>query len=239
LRRRSAQSPTKSGSVGKTVDKTVGIDKDTQKKRDDWAAEKADLVARYRTAKANVEYLQDRKAVEEKKLSALQDAIAELERRLGESDRLNASLQDSLETVVARLDDWVGRDLPFLLQERRTRVESLENAVASPDITGAEKLRRVMEALMIEAQYGGTVEVTQQKIDVSGEELFVDILRLGRISVFWRTPDGRRVGEFDRASGHWVELPGKYNRNIGMAMEMASRVRPVEIINLPLGRIVP
>jgi predicted RNase H-like nuclease (RuvC/YqgF family) len=233
--------------VKKTVGGTVELEKETQQKRDDWAAEKADLTARYRTARANVDYLLDRKAVEGKRLSALQEAIADLERRLGESDRLNASLQDSLNAVVSRLEGWVDRDLPFLLEEREARVANLKNEIARPDVTGAEKLRRVLEALMIEAQYGGTVEVHQESIelmhqesiDVASEELFVDILRIGRISVFWRTPDGRRAGEFDQGAGQWVELDGKYNRNIGMAMEMATRIRPVELISLPLGRIVP
>lgn len=236
----SLSAQTGSKDVEKTVGGTVEIEQGTQKKRDDWAAEKADLTHRYETAKANVEYLLDRKAVEQKRLSALEDAIADLHRRLDESDRLTASLQDTLGAVVERLDDWVDRDLPFLLQERQSRIADLRNVIASPDNTGAEKLRRVLEALMIEAQYGGTVDVNQENIDVAGEKLYVDILRIGRISAFWRTSDGRRSGEFDRASDSWVEFDNsKYNRNIGMAMEMATRMRPVELISLPLGRIVP
>jgi hypothetical protein len=230
------EDPNLKDEVGNTVD----MEQETQKKRDDWAAEKADLTRRYQTAKANVEYLLDRKAVEEKRLSALQDAIAEFERRLAESDQLNASLQDTLDAVVVRLERWVDRDLPFLPDERHTRIASLKDAIASPDMTGAEKLRRVLEALMIEAQYGGTVEVYQGSITLDGEELFVDLLRVGRVSVFWRTPNGRRAGEFDRASGQWVEFDNRgYSRNIGMAMDMANRIRPVELISLPLGRIVP
>lgn len=230
------QKPELKDKVGKTVD----IEQDTQKQRDDWAAQKADLTRRYETAKANVEYLLDRRAVEQKRLSALQEAIADLDRRLEESDNLNTSLQDTLDAVVLRLERWVDRDLPFLLEERQARIAALKNEVARPDVTGAEKLRRVLEALMIEAQYGGTVDVHQGSIILDGEELFVDILRVGRVSAFWRTPDGSRSGEFDRASGQWVEFDNrKYNRNIGLAMEMANRVRPVELISLPLGRIVP
>jgi hypothetical protein len=59
------------------------------------------------------------------------------------------------------------------------------------------------------------------------------------VSVFWRTPDGKRCGEFDRGTNQWVEFPGKYNRNIEAAMDMATRMRPVELLSLPLGRIQP
>jgi hypothetical protein len=228
------------GDLEKKVTGTVDIEKGTQQKRDDWAAEQAELTQRYRAATANVEYLLDRKAVEEKRLSALQDAIADLQRRLDESDRLNSSLQDTLSAIVGDLEAWIHRDLPFLLEEREARVADLQGEIARPDVTGAEKLRRVLEALMIEAQYGGTVEVNQESIMLGEEKLFVDILRIGRISAFWRTADGRRSGEFDQASNRWVEFDnGKYNRNIGLAMEMANRMRPVELISLPLGRIVP
>jgi hypothetical protein len=81
--------------------------------------------------------------------------------------------------------------------------------------------------------------VVQERIHVGGDSLFVDVLRLGRVSVFWRTPDGDKVGEFDRATWSWVELPGKYIRTISDAMDMAARIRPVEVISLPLGRIQP
>jgi len=225
--------------VRKTVDGTVTIEQETQGQLDSWAEEKAALLARYETAKASVAYLEQRVALEKKEVDALETAIADLRRRLDESDRLNASLQDTLNAVVGELDEWIQRDLPFLAEERQDRIQALKDEMAKPDVTGAEKLRRVLEALQIEANYGGTVEVHQDRITVAGETLFVDLLRIGRISVFWRTPDGQRTGEFDRATGAWVELPSKYARNIGMAMEMASRMRPVELVALPLGRIVP
>jgi hypothetical protein len=221
----------------KTVESTVDIQRQTQEQQDKWAKEEAGLLTRYRTAQANVKYLGERKANEEKKARALEERVSELERRLDESIRLTNNLQDTLDVVYARLEEWVSRDLPFLMDERGARLEFLKNELARPDVSGAEKLRRILETLQIEATYGGTVEVYQDRIAVGGDTLYTDILRLGRVSVFWRTTDGNRVGEYDRAEMTWVELPGKYNRAICDAMEMAARMRPVELIALPLGRI--
>jgi hypothetical protein len=39
------------------------------------------------------------------------------------------------------------------------------------------------------------------------------------------------------SAGRWTELPGRAKRRIQLAMEMATRMRPVELIDLPLGRI--
>lgn len=230
---------TGSNDIRKTVEETVEIQKQTQQQQDQWEKDKAALVARYRAAQSNVDFLLERKAVEEKRLTAMERSIAEMNRRLEESDRLSDSIQDTLNAIYGRLEDWVRRDLPFAKIERETRLEYLKKDLVRPDMTDADKLRRLLEVLQIEMNYGSTVEVTQQKVDIAGEDLFVDLLRVGRVSVFWRTPDGKRCGEYDRGTGGWVEFPGKRSRAIGEAMEMASRIRPVELISLPLGRIQP
>lgn len=232
-----AQSESKE--LEKKVDEAIEIRQTTQKQLDAWEKEKTELVARYRTANANIDYLKEKKTVEGKKLTALEANIAELERRMRESVRLQTSLQDTLVAILTKLERGIHDGLPFLLEERKARVASLREELVRPDIESSEKLRRVLEALQIEAGYGSTVEVDQERIEVGRENIFVDVLRVGRVSLLWRTPDGKRVGEFDRASGRWVELPGKYNRSIASTMQMASRMRPVEVLALPLGRIQP
>jgi hypothetical protein len=220
-----------------TVGGTVQIEQETQRQRDDWATEQAELEARYRTAKANVKYLQERITSEEGRVAALNESIAELERRMGEARTLQNSLQDTLDMTMLRFERFVENDLPFLADEREQRLESLRGELARPEVTGAEKLRRLLEAMQVETEYGKVVAVDQDEITVDGEPLFVDVLRVGRVSLFWRTPDGEKVGTFDRGTWEWVELPASYERSITIAIEMASRLRPVQLIDLPLGRI--
>jgi len=220
-----------------TVGGTVGIEQETQRQRDAWATEQAELEARYRTAKANVKYLGERIASEQGRVAALDESIAELERRMGEARTLQNSLQDTLDMTMLRFERFVESDLPFLADERELRLESLRDELARPEVTGAEKLRRLLEAMQVETEYGKAVAVDQDEISVDGEPLFVDVLRVGRVSLFWRTPDGEKVGTFDRGTWEWVELPGSYERSITIAIEMASRLRPVQLIDLPLGRI--
>lgn len=222
-----------------TVDRTVEARQETQRDLDAWAVEKAALEQRYRTARDRVAWLGGRRDEEAARLTALEARLAELERRLAEADRLEASVQDSLMGVLARLEETVDRGLPFLPRERALRLESLRAELDRPDVEAAEKLRRLLEALQVEAGYAASVEIYQDEIAVAGTPLHADILRLGRLSLFWRTPDGRRAGCFDRAAGGWVELGAGPRRAIARAMEMAARTRPVELLALPLGRIVP
>ena len=224
-------------SLSDTVAKTVETQQQTQKKQEAWAEEKSDYAARYRAAKAQVDYLEKTKAFEEKEVSSLDTGIAELERRMVESAKLKDNLEDSLNVVVNRLDEWVKQDIPFLAKERSDRLASVREAIAKPEVTGAEKLRRVLEALQVEANYGNTVDVSQERIKVGSDEISADVIRIGRVSVYWRSPDGKRVGEFDRASKQWVELDKKYLNSIADVREMVMRLRSTKVITLPLGRI--
>jgi hypothetical protein len=222
-----------------TVAKTVDTQQQTQKQQEAWAEEKSDLAARYRNAKAQVDYLEKKKAFEEKALDELDKGIKELDRRMVESVRLNDSLDDSLNAVMTHLEGWVNRDVPFLMEERHARLASVREVIAKPDVTGAEKLRRVLEALQVEANYGNAADISQQTIKVGNEDVSADIVRIGRVSVYWRSPDGKRVGEYDRATKSWVELDHKYVEPINQVRDMVLRLRSTKVLSLPLGRIQP
>ncbi len=222
-----------------TVDRTIDTEQTTQELRDEWATEKVALENRYRVASSNVAWLRERIAVEDQRATALDQRVAELERRLDESGRLQSVIQDSMVAVLQRLEKVVAADLPFLADEREARLRSLRGELARPEVNSAEKLRRLLEGLLVEAQYGETVEVTQERIGLDGQEMFVDMLRIGRLALFWRTPDGNRIGTWDPVSQAYVPLPDRHSRTLQKAMEMATRMRPVQLLSLPLGRIAP
>ncbi len=215
----------------------MDVRRGTQADQDAWAAERDDLTARWRALRHETAWLAERAELEGSRTTALQDRVDELTRRMDEARRLEAGLQDSLLTVLGRLERAVAADLPFLPDERSRRLTALDRDLARPDTAPAEKLRLLLEALQVEASYGGSVETGDQRIEVAGETLTVDMLRVGRTCLFWRTPDGGRVGAWDPASRAWIELDDRHRRDISMAMDMAARLRPVEVLPLPVGRI--
>ncbi|HPF69736.1 MAG TPA: DUF3450 domain-containing protein [Candidatus Krumholzibacteria bacterium] len=211
----------------------------TQQQQDAWADERTVLLERWRTAEAEAAWLTQRRDAAAERVAATGGRVAELERRLAEADRLQAGVEDTLQVLVGRLEASIDRSLPFLKDERRTRLDDLRAVLARADVAAAEKLRRVLEALQVEAGYGGTVEVVPDVVTVGGEALHVDVLRVGRVALMWRTPDGERAGCYDPGTAAWTELGAGERRSIGLAVEMASRLRAVEVVNLPLGRLAP
>jgi Protein of unknown function (DUF3450). len=170
-------------------------------------------------------------------LRAREEQIAETLRMIKEAARIHEELQSYLETVVTRLEGWIKKDVAFLSEERTDRLASIKEMLDRQDKPLAEKYRRVMEALQIETEYGRTVEVYQKTIELEEKPRLVDVLRVGRLSLFCRTPDGKLAGAFDQRNQKWAVLPSKYRREINKAADVAGRRRTIELTKLPIGRL--
>jgi hypothetical protein len=236
-----AQAQTDPLRIHQTESEAIALYQQTQQAEDRWAEQKTVLQTRYRTLQAEEKSLEKRQAALMAQVDALQARQAETERTIAESARVGEELQSHLDTLVARLDDHIARDLPFLPGERDQRMAEIKTILAQPDTSIAEKSRRVMEAIKIETEYGQTVEVYQETLRIDGEDenraIVADILRVGRLALFWRTPDGKTVGQWDRVAAAWTLLPDTYRRSINDAMEMALKRRTIDMVKLPLGRI--
>lgn len=232
-----AQTAAGPDSLAATVGKTVETAKQTQAKLDDWSKDRKELDLRYRNAKSNLSYLQERLARETERAAALDHDVAELQRSLDESTRLKEGIADTMRVVLSWLESAVAADLPFLPEERQARLANLHKLMAQEDAESAEKLRVLLEAMLVEAQYGATVEVAPAEVVVDGQTIHAEVLRIGRLAIYWRSPDGKRVGTWDPARRAWTELPASYNRVIAHSIEIAAKRRANELVSLPIGRI--
>ena len=229
---------TEADQIQNRVVQAIETRQETQDKEDTWAGTKAELTARYRSLKANQDYLEKLKLKTERALIGQNARLAEFERKIKESARIREELQSYLESTIAQLEGFIKKDIPFLSKERDARLALINETLALPDKAAAEKYRRVMEAFQIETEYGRTVEVYQDTIDLNGQSVLMDIMRLGRLSIFCQTQDGKVVGHYDRAAGRWVSLSSKYRREINKAVDMARRQRTIDLVRLPIGRII-
>ncbi len=220
------------------VSETVKVRKETQKEEDAWAGKKAELTARLRSLEAEREHLSEVKDRTIRAIETEQALIAEAKRKIREAARIREGLESYLASVVTGLEAFIQQDLPFLKEEREARLASISGTLSHSEKTAAEKYRRVMEALQVETEYGRTVEVYQETVDIEGQPILMDIFRLGRLSLFCQSPDGKMVGHYDRTAGQWIELPSRYRQEINKAVDMARKQRTVDLVRLPIGRIV-
>lgn len=224
--------------VRRTVDESLETRKQTQQEREQWQAEKQELTDRYDRLQEKKKRLEKKQQLLEEKKAAAEKRIAGKEKKLSDIEQITEDIDPFVLQIAERVENLVKSDLPFLKEERQQRLERIQALTADPEKSVSEKYRRVLEALLVEAEYGNTIEAYQKNIEVDGRSLRANIFRLGRINLFYQTMDQEECGWFNAAENRWEKLAAKYNRNIAGAIDIATQRQPAQLLTLPLGRMV-
>jgi len=221
----------------KQIKMSIDTQQETQKKQENWESENQELMALYKGFVLENEILKTANETlsrDEAKHNAL---VKNLEQQKIESLRIQREMLPFLTSTLGRLEKRVQMDAPFLQKERHTRLQKLTDTMEDIDTGIGEKYRKVMEALFVEAEYGNTIEVYQEKVVVSGHGVLGNILRLGRVSLLFLSLDQASAAMFNVGQNQWIPLDKSYVPALVAGVEMTSKRRPVELISLPLGRL--
>ena len=137
--------------------------------------------------------------------------------------------------MIEGLKQFVALDIPFLKDERENRISRLEELMDKSDVSVAEKFRNVINAYQIENDYGNTIETYSDTRAINDRDLQVTVLRVGRISMVYQTPDGKYFGYYDKDQQGWVDLDGSSDRSyIDNAIKVANKQIAPDLIILPV-----
>lgn len=139
-----------------------------------------------------------------------------------------------LQRMVDTLAKIISLDTPFLLDERKQRLQQLKKLIHRSDLSIPEKYRRIMEAYRIEAEYGHTLESYQGTIHHDGEPRSVEFLRLGRVGLYYLTLKGDEGGYYLPSSKKWVPLDASLRESVDNAIRIAKKQTPPDLITLPV-----
>lgn len=218
------------------IDGAVRAQQEVQSQVEAWDREKEELLSKIRNLKNQLRYLHHQQEKFASYSLRQEASIRRMETRQQELERVQVELEPFLVRVVQRLKTFVRHDLPFLREEREKRLAFLQETLDDYRLPVSEKFRRVMEALQVEADYGKYAEVSESFIDLDGKESKVFVLRLGRVALFYLTPDAQKAGRYDRSTGQWVELSGATAAALKSAVQMVGKNRAMELVNLPVAR---
>lgn len=160
--------------------------------------------------------------------------LAEFDDAFAAARETEREIVPMMERMVDALERIVDADLPFLLEERRTRIGAVRDVMRDPSVPLAEQYRRVLEVYQVEMEYGRTIEAWQGKIELAGRERAVELLRIGRLALFFLSPDHKRVGRWNEATGEWLELEPRWIREVTHGMQIARRELPPDMLVLPV-----
>ncbi|MDG2088448.1 MAG: DUF3450 domain-containing protein [Arenicellaceae bacterium] len=160
-------------------------------------------------------------------------AQAEIRDSIVQSGSLAPQVADLLGRMLSALETFITADLPFHMDTRLSSVGQLKALMVDPAASMSDRFRNIMDIYTIETEYGNTYEAYADTITIEGSDVEVDMLRVGRLALYYQTKDGNVSGMWDRASGAFVDLPGSNNRYIRTAIRVAAKVVAPELMNIP------
>jgi hypothetical protein len=154
-----------------------------------------------------------------------------IDKQINDIERTQQGIMPLMARMLDALDLFVQLDLPFLLDERQTRIKQLRELMVSADVTVAEKYRRVLEAYQIELEYGRTIEAYREK---TADGKLVDYLRLGRAALYYISLNAESAYGFDIKTRSWLELDSAYMGSLQKGLQVARKQAAPSLLTLPI-----
>ena len=170
-----------------------------------------------------------------------QEAVLEdIALSMDQIDVINRQIFPLMERMIDGLEQSINLDVPFLMEERTERVENLNDIMERSDVSVAEKFRKVMEAYQIENEYGSSSETYPQTLTLDGETRSYNILRVGRVGLYFQSDDSKITGRWDNsvdpATGQrvgWV-IDDSARSEIRLGIRIARQAVAPKLIQIPV-----
>lgn len=208
--------------------------KQSQNKIDKLADETKNLLNEYRAAAKQVDSLRKYNDQLSKLVQSQREEMESLQEQIDGIVGVERGIRPLMDEMVEMLAKFVDADVPFLREERTTRIERLRELLLQADVTVAEQYRKVIEAYQIENNFGHTIEAYRDTIQAGGEEREVDYLRIGRVGLYYRSLDGEIVGMWDKEAGDFVEIDNAYSNAVKQGLRVARKQAPPDLMVLPV-----
>lgn len=206
----------------------------SQETIDSLANQTAELLGEYRLAVQTLE----RVRVYNSHLSRLvddQESIkADIQEQIDGADEIEQGIIPLMARMIEDLGAVIELDLPFNLDERRTRVENMRSLMDDANVTISEKYRRIMEAYQIESDFSRNIEATTANLDIKGDVREVNFFRLGRVVLAYQTLDRSDTGFYNKSTRNWEPLPDSYRKAITEGLRIARKQAAPNLLTVPV-----
>ncbi len=229
------------GIYAQSLDEVLGVRSSTtiagaksQAKIDQLAEDTRDLLSQYKTVMKVVDGLRVYNQQQRRLIKNQDEELAELEVSIDNVTYIERQIGPLIERMIENLEKFVDLDVPFLLTERRDRINFLKETLDRSDVSVAEKFSQVMQAYQVENTYGTTIEAYTDTIELDGKAREVDMLKWGRVSLVFQTPDAEITGVWDKANGGWVILGDEYRTGVRDGLRIARKTQTADLVHLPV-----
>jgi len=146
--------------------------------------------------------------------------IASLRRQLGTVEQIKQGMSPMMLKMAAALEDSIRGDLPFNINERLARIDSVKTVLGSPNISPAEQYRRVLNAYKIEVTYGMGIDSYEGAHPTRAGNV-VNFIRFGRTSLVYVSKDESEIAIYNLGNKSWDILEGADAIQLRQAIRIA------------------
>ncbi|HMB31646.1 MAG TPA: DUF3450 domain-containing protein [Desulfohalobiaceae bacterium] len=208
---------------------------DVQEMADEWIKEKEAIINEMRQMHNEKKWYDFQTKKFQKYIAKQQEKLKRMREDKQELEEMQLKLEPYLKERVSHLDKFIDKDLPFLTESRKAHINYLRESIYDPDLTLTEKLQRVIKAYQREAKYGKTIGAEVRELKRKGNTFKANVLRIGRLKLFYMSMDGKHVGMWDPSNKAWESIDSKYKRSIQKTIDIANQQKTVELVTLPVG----
>lgn len=192
------------------------------------------LINEFKVVSKQVEGLKLYNAQKRIQIQAQLDLMDKYDEQLVQVVIMQRQIPPLAQRMLDGLEKYVNLDTPFHIKERTDRLKLVRDSLSNPKVTASEQVRQILEAFNIEAEYGRKLDAYEETIAIDGTEIVVNILRVGRLGMFYQTKDGRDTGYWDPDTQIWEEISGSYRTQIRDGIRMAKKEAPIDMLMLPV-----
>ena len=235
------------GSVfAQTVDQILQADhrriqlaQESQERINEVVQRERSLADQYRAVNKEIDGLRVYNRLMTAQTNGQQATLDDIALSMDQVDVINRQIFPLMERMIDGLEQSIALDVPFLMDERNKRMATLKEIMERSDVSVAEKFRKVMEAYQIEMDYGSSSETYRESLNAEGTPRDYNMLRIGRVGLFFQSDDSRITGKWDAEVGEYVLVGNEHRNEIRKGIRMAKDLIAPELILIPVAAATP
>jgi len=192
------------------------------------------LTDQYRSINKEVDGLRVYNRLMTAQVQGQQATLDDISLSMDQVDVINRQIFPLMERMIDGIEQSIALDIPFLMEERENRMDALKDTLSRSDVSVAEKFRKAMEAYQIELDYGSSAEFYKQSLEIEGGLRDYNMLRIGRIGLYFQSDDTNITGMWDKELGEYIVLGNEHRNEIRKGLRMARQLIAPELLLLPM-----
>ena len=168
------------------------------------------LINEFKVVSKQVEGLKLYNAQKRIQIQAQLDLMDKYDEQLVQVVVMQRQIPPLLKECLKVLEKYVNLDTPFHIEERKQRLDLVRASLSNPKVTASEQVRQILEAYNIEAEYGRKLDAYDETIVLDGQEVVVNILRVGRLECSSKLKMKDKLAIMITNWVHGKSYPGSY-----------------------------